>query len=105
MDEERYVSMMAPRKPAAFSAASLVLSQSPSKSDLWKGRRVVHLADSDALKPDPSTRVMTLDDTEIMLGIAKFRIDVRRKPRLQPSPMFRGRQEEKMKAKYDGRLE
>ncbi|KAK1980788.1 hypothetical protein LZ30DRAFT_114139 [Colletotrichum cereale] len=55
----------------------LVLVESPNKSDVWQDRGVLLLADGDALKSDPSTRVMTLDDVEISVRIAQFRIDVR----------------------------
>ncbi|KAK2015253.1 hypothetical protein LZ32DRAFT_672708 [Colletotrichum eremochloae] len=64
----------------------LVLVESPNKSDVWKDRGVLLLADGDALKPDTSTKVMTLDDVEITVRIAQFRIDVRGKPRLRLSP-------------------
>ncbi|KAK1580373.1 uncharacterized protein LY79DRAFT_661175 [Colletotrichum navitas] len=43
-------------------------------------RKVLLLADDDSLKPDSSTSVTNLDDVEIAVGIAQFRIDVRGKP-------------------------
>ncbi|GKT44980.1 uncharacterized protein ColSpa_05161 [Colletotrichum spaethianum] len=55
----------------------LVLVESPNKSDVWQDRGVLLLADGDDLKPESSTRIMTLDDVEITVRIAQFRIDVR----------------------------
>ncbi|KAK2055944.1 hypothetical protein LY76DRAFT_637457 [Colletotrichum caudatum] len=96
------------RFPAGESRR-LVLSQSPGKPDLWKGRGVVHLADSNALKPDPSTMVMTLDYIEIASLIAPNDMDddydILQKEGCNIKPQFRERQEEKMKAKYNGRSE
>ncbi|OHW93769.1 hypothetical protein CSPAE12_07494 [Colletotrichum incanum] len=55
----------------------LVLVESPNKSDVWQDRGVLLLADGDDLKAESSTKVMTLDDLEITVRIAQFRIDVR----------------------------
>ncbi|GKT60168.1 hypothetical protein ColTof3_07507 [Colletotrichum tofieldiae] len=55
----------------------LVLVESPNKSDVWQDRGVLLLANGDDLKADSSTRVMTMDDIEISVRIAQFRIDVR----------------------------
>ncbi|TIC92698.1 hypothetical protein CH35J_010230 [Colletotrichum higginsianum] len=55
----------------------LVLVEAPNKSDSWEDRGVLLLSNGDDLKPDSSPRVMTLDDVEISVKIAQFRIDVR----------------------------
>lgn len=57
----------------------LVLVEAPNKSDSWEDRGVLLLSNGDDLKPDSSPRVMTLDDVEISVKIAQFRIDVRGK--------------------------
>ncbi|TKW56582.1 hypothetical protein CTA1_3541 [Colletotrichum tanaceti] len=65
--------------PESESGRGSFLVEAPNKSDAWRDRGVLLLSNGDDLKPDPTRRrgVMTLDDVEISVRIAQFRIDVR----------------------------